>query len=206
MRPVRIALFASGTGSNAMALVAKAQELSKEKIDVAFVLSDKSAAPVLEKAQNAGVRTYLVEKKTDRKTHESEVLKLLREYHIDWIFLAGYMRLLSADFIQQFRHWHAGAEQIVNIHPSLLPAYPGVDSIARAFNDGVKESGVTLHLVDEGMDTGRVLVQEIVSRKEEANLAKWTQQFHEVEHRLYCQFLEKVALGSQDTVYFKETP
>ncbi|KYG62001.1 phosphoribosylglycinamide formyltransferase [Bdellovibrio bacteriovorus] len=206
MRPVRIAIFASGTGSNAMALVAKAQELSKEKIEIAFILSDKPAAPVLEKAKNAGVRTYLVEKKADRKAHEAEVLSLLHEYHVDWIFLAGYMRLLSADFIQHFRQWHEGAEQIVNIHPSLLPAYPGVDSIARAFSDSVKESGVTLHLVDEGMDTGRILVQEIVCRSQDSTLPAWTQQFHEVEHRLYSQFLENVALGRQPTVYFKETP
>ncbi|KHD87117.1 MAG: phosphoribosylglycinamide formyltransferase [Bdellovibrio sp. ArHS] len=206
MKPVRIAIFASGTGSNAIALIKKAQSLNEGQIEICFVLSDKAEAPVLEKARAAGVRTYLVEKTSDRQSHEKSVLALLREYRVDWIFLAGYMRLLSASFIQQFRLWHEQREQIVNIHPSLLPAYPGVDSIARAFKEGVSQSGVTLHLVDEGMDTGRILRQEVLRRTDDISLTEWTRQFHQVEHRLYSQFLENIALGKENTAYFKENP
>lgn len=205
MRPLRIAIFASGTGSNAMALCKKAQGFSPEQLEMSFVLSDKSEAPVLQKAKDINVRTYLVEKKKDRSTHEQEILKVLREHRIDWIFLAGYMRLISSTFLQQFSQWHGGASQIVNIHPSLLPAYPGVDSIARAHRDRVSETGVTLHLVDEGMDTGMILKQEAVSLNAQDSVEAWAQKIHELEHRIYTGFLDSLVSGETKTFYFEET-
>lgn len=219
MRPLRVAIFASGTGSNAMALVNKAKSfsdkslsdnllsgnlLSAQKLEISFVLSDKAAAPVLEKAQSAGIRTYLVEKKKDRVTHEQDILALLREHRIDWILLAGYMRLLTPSFLQQFSKWHQGAAQVVNIHPSLLPAYPGVDSIAMAFKDRVQKSGVTIHLVDEGMDTGAILMQDSIPLEESDSLESWKQKIHELEHRMYTSFLEDLITGQRQTCYFEE--
>ncbi|WP_374074795.1 phosphoribosylglycinamide formyltransferase [Bdellovibrio bacteriovorus] len=206
MRPPRIAIFASGKGSNAMALIKKAKSCSLEQIEISFVLSDKVAAPVLEKAKQEGVRTYLVEKKQDRKTHEAEILNLLREHRVDWIFLAGYMRLISPDFLNQFSEWHSGASQIVNIHPSLLPAYPGVDSIARAYHDKVPLSGVSIHLVDDGMDTGLILAQESIVLSQQESLESWEARIHELEHRLYTGFLESLATAQRKTVYFQENP
>ncbi|MNK06215.1 Phosphoribosylglycinamide formyltransferase [compost metagenome] len=203
MKPVRVAIFASGTGSNAMALIQKSRSL--KGLEIGFVLSDKTTAPVLAKAQASGVRTYLVEKKTDRAAHEHQVLGLLKEHHIDWVLLAGYMRLLSSDFLKTFSAWHGGASQVVNIHPSLLPAYPGVDSIARAFNDGVSESGVTLHLVDEGMDTGTVLNQGALPLMAGETLDRWALKIHDLEHRMYTEFLESLALKQRSTSYFEET-
>ncbi|WII73220.1 phosphoribosylglycinamide formyltransferase [Bdellovibrio sp. 22V] len=204
MRPLRVAIFASGTGSNALALIQKCQSFSEQKVEVTFVLSDKKDAPVLKKAQDAGVQNFLVEKNTTKKEHENLKLNLLREFRIDWIFLAGYMRLLSSDFLHTFAQWHGGASQVVNIHPSLLPAYPGVDSIQRAFNDRVRESGVTLHLVDEGMDTGRILVQKVVPLNSAASLQSWSQEIHAAEHELYTGFLEKLYLGHIPSVHFEE--
>lgn len=203
MRPLRVALFASGTGSNAMALVAMSRLLPQ--VEISFVLSDKSQAPVLAKAQAENVKTYLVEKTSDKESHEGTILQLLKEHHVDWIFLAGYMRLLSASFIREFSRWHGGAEQIVNIHPSILPAYPGVNSIERAFNDKVSASGVTLHLVDEGMDTGRILDQKTVPLDSSEDLKSWAQKIHFVEHGVYASFLQKVASGVHPTVPFQET-
>lgn len=203
MKTVRVALFASGSGSNAMALIEKARSLTA--IEIAFVLSDKPTAPVLEKAQRANIKTYLVEKTSTRFEHEQKQLSLLKEHRVDWIFLAGYMRILSADFLKIFSQWHQGATQVVNIHPSLLPAYPGADSIAQAFTDKVESSGVTLHLVDEGVDTGQVIVQRPLARPPAITLEDWKQQFHQLEHQIYTEFLESLALSLRPTRSFEET-
>ncbi|MFV8249341.1 phosphoribosylglycinamide formyltransferase [Bdellovibrio bacteriovorus] len=203
MNKIRIAILASGTGSNAEALMKKAQSLNS--VEVTFVLSDKAGAGVLEKAQNLSVRHFVVAKQNDRREHEQRVLNLLREYRIDWVFLAGYMRLLSPEFLQTFSAWHRGSSQVVNIHPSLLPAYPGVDSIRRAYEDRVNESGVTLHLVDEGMDTGPHLMQSRLTLEAGESLADWSVRFHKLEHQTYTQFLELMALGQIPTSPFEET-
>lgn len=204
MRPVRVALLASGTGTNAQALMRKAQELGPQKVEISFVLSDKAQAPVIEKAQALAVPCYVKVKTSDRRAHEEAILQVLHEHRVDWIFLAGYMRLLSPFFLQTFQKWHQQASQVVNIHPSLLPAYPGVDSISRAYQDRVSESGVSLHLVDEGMDTGPLLRQQKIALGQET-LSEWAAKFHQIEHRLYTDFLAEVATGTQKTFYFSET-
>lgn len=205
-KPLRIAIFASGTGSNAMALINKAKTFTPETLTIAFVLSDRPEAPVLLKAAEAGVRTFLIEKKKDRATHEQEILLLLREYRIDWILLAGYMRILSSSFLHKFAEWHNGASQVVNIHPSLLPLYPGVDSIKRAFADKVEKSGVSLHLVDEGMDTGDLITQGSIELKPNESLDSWTEKFHKLEHQMYTDFLESLVVGQQKSFSFEEKP
>ncbi len=203
MKAVRVALFASGNGSNAMAIVEKAKSL--HNIEIAFVLSDRAEAPVLEKAKRADIKTYLVERTTTRIEHEGKQLSLLKEHKVDWIFLAGYMRILSADFLKTFSGWHRGATQVVNIHPSLLPAYPGAESIAQAYADKVECSGVTLHLVDEGVDTGQIIVQKPLARPETISLSDWKQRFHQLEHQIYTEFLESLALNLRPTLSFEET-
>lgn len=203
MRPLRVAIFASGTGSNARSLIEKAQTL-RGALEISFVLSDKATAPVLKKAEELGVRTYLVEKKLDRQNHEQAILNILREHRIDWILLAGYMRLLSGAFLRQFALWHGDASQVVNIHPSLLPAYPGAEAIERAYQDQVSHTGVTVHFVDEGMDTGKIIHQEALSLSPEASLADWKEMIHHLEHRMYSNFLESLSLGQQKTFYFEE--
>lgn len=205
MKPVRVAIFASGTGSNAMALIQKAKQFVDNELEISFVLSDKAQASVLEKAKNAGVRTYLVEKKQNKEHHENEILGLIREHRIDWILLAGYMRLLSANFLTQLSGWHGKQSQVVNIHPSLLPAYPGTDSIARAHKDQAAQTGVTLHLVDEGMDTGKVLMQNALTLSAAEPLEVWAEQIHRLEHQIYTGFLAQIASGEQKTFKFEET-
>lgn len=204
MKPVRVAIFASGKGSNALSLIKKAQSLPGHLVEVTFVMSDQPEAGVIEKARQEGVKTFVVPRLEGKQKHEAQILSLLAEHRIDWIFLAGYMRLLSSDFIKKFTQWHEGASQIVNIHPSLLPAYPGVDSIKRAFLDAVPMSGVTLHLVDEGMDTGKIIHQESIVRNPQDSLEVWSEQFHLVEHRLYGQFMEEIAHGKVVTIFFGE--
>lgn len=203
MKPLRVAIFASGTGSNAEALIRQAQELPG-KIQVSFVLSDQPQAGVLGKAAALDVPTHVIPRRGDRVTQEAEILQLLRERSIDWIFLAGYMRLLSAEFLRAFATMHEGRTQVVNIHPSLLPAYPGKDSIRRAYEDGVSVSGVTLHFVDQGMDTGPIISQHSLPRRGDESLQEWSQLFHRLEHQIYCQFLRELAAGSHFRGYLKE--
>ncbi|XGC80118.1 phosphoribosylglycinamide formyltransferase [Bdellovibrio bacteriovorus] len=205
MKPIRVAIFASGTGSNAMALINKAKELPNSSLNIEFVLSDKLNAPVLEKAKTAGVRTYLIEKKQTREIHEVEILNVLREHHIDWILLAGYMRLISASFLNQLSKWHGHQSQVVNIHPSLLPEYPGKDSIARAHADKAEKTGVTIHLVDEGMDTGKILLQEELSLNPSHSLESWAEEIHRLEHKMYTGFLQDLASKKYKTIHFQET-
>lgn len=202
MKKPRIAIFASGTGSNAEALIKKMKDLGGE---IEFVFSDKREAGVLEKAMRLGVKTYLIEKTSDRVAHEDEVLKLVHRHCIDWIFLAGYMRLISTSFLQILQELHHGATQIVNIHPSLLPAYPGSQAMERAFADQVSYSGITVHFVDEGMDTGKIILQEQVALQKFESFSDFKMKMHSVEHRLYGQFLENVISGKIPTLSYKET-
>lgn len=202
MKSVRVAIFASGTGSNAEALIKKMQSLGGA---VEFVLTDKPAAGVLAKAHALNTKTYVVEKTQDRTHHEQEVLKILVQHQIDWVLLAGYMRLLSADFLQFLADRHNGHSQVVNIHPSLLPAYPGKDSLERAFADKVPESGVTLHLVDEGMDTGMILKQVALPLKGLNAFNDFKGSIHRLEHQIYTEFLEQIVTGHIATHSFKET-
>lgn len=204
MKPVKVAIFASGTGSNALALMKKSKELAQ--LEISFVLSDKSQAGVLEKARSENVPTFVVEKKMDKASHEREILGILKAHQVDWICLAGYMRLISADFLNTFSSWHQGAPQIVNIHPSLLPAYPGVDSIARAHQDAVAKTGVTLHFVDEGMDTGALICQESLNLEKGESLESLASRMHRLEHKIYTDFLVSLASGERKTVYFQEIP
>ncbi|QDK47429.1 phosphoribosylglycinamide formyltransferase [Bdellovibrio sp. ZAP7] len=202
MKPVRVAIFASGTGSNAEALIKKMQSLGSA---VEFVFSDKPAAGVLAKAHALNTKTYVIEKSQGRAHHEQEVLRLLFEHKVDWVLLAGYMRLLSADFLKKLAGRHEGHSQVVNIHPSLLPAYPGKDSLERAFADKVEQSGVTLHLVDEGMDTGAVLKQVAIPLKGFNVFGDFKASIHRLEHQIYTEFLEQIVTGQIATHSFKET-
>lgn len=186
----RIAIFASGNGSNAEALMKRAVDLSQ--VEISFVLSDQPGAGVLARAEKFGVKTYVVPKETTKGAQEKKVLALLEEHKIQWIFLAGYMRLLSADFLGKFAEMTGDVLRVVNIHPSLLPAYPGIDSIARAYNDRVGESGVTLHFVDEGMDTGKVIRQEKVTLGSYESLLEWQTRIHTLEHQMYTDFLSSL--------------
>lgn len=205
MKPIRVAIFASGTGSNAEALMKKMNENGLQQLGkIEFVLSDRKGALVLEKAAQHDVKFYLVEKPVDRASQENEILKLIDLHHIDWVFLAGYMRIISGDFLKAMANRHQGKFQVVNIHPSLLPDYPGANSLERAYEDKVNESGVTLHYVDEGMDTGPLIAQEKVQIHAEDSFSDFKSRIHALEHKMYTKFLEQIVRGEIPTNYFEE--
>lgn len=172
----RYAVFASGNGGNFEALV----EGLRGRHDCALLVYDRHAAFAAERSRRLGVPArYIRYAERPRELAESEIEGELLRLRIDAIALAGFMRLLSPAFVAL----HAG--RILNVHPSLLPAWPGFHSIARAFQAGERRFGVTVHLVDEGVDTGPVLAQEAFVVDGSATLEEIEKRVHEIEHRIY---------------------
>jgi len=148
--------------------------------EIAIVISDKAGARGLELASERGIKTVAIERRgRTREEHEREIISVLREHHVDLICLAGYMRLLSPCFIEAFRG------RILNIHPSLLPAFPGLDAQRQALAHGVKISGCTVHFVDETLDGGPIVAQRAVPVIEGDTVESLSARILEQEHQLY---------------------
>jgi phosphoribosylglycinamide formyltransferase 1 len=175
----RFAVFASGTGTNFESL-AHAFEDAAQPHQLAALFCDRRAAPVLDKAQQRGIPAYFLPYSTEnRAIFEKAAITILRGLKIDLVVLAGFMRVLTRMFIDAF------PRRIVNIHPSLLPAYPGTHAIERSFDSKDNELGVTIHLVDEGLDSGEVIARESFIRTGSETLAEIEARIHSIEHSLY---------------------
>ncbi len=188
----KIAIFASGNGSNAENII-KFADKNPGIINIPVVLTDHAEAFVIQRAQNLE-RSYEIVERGDmsKREHESAILNILEKYSIDWIFLAGFMRILSSDFINRFYNRLLGESQIINIHPSLLPKYPGLNSYKRAFDDGAYESGVTVHFVDSGVDSGTHILQQSFKRYKNDTLETFTNRGMNLEYKLYVEAIEKL--------------
>ena len=188
---MRVAILASGNGSNFEALAHQFQAglLPGELI---FVFSDHHNAYVLERAQRLNVRAFSFEVKEfeNKAAYEKALLQLLQEQQIDLIVLAGYMRIIGQTLLSHY------SNRILNIHPSLLPSFPGLHGIKDAYEYGVKVTGVTVHLVDDGVDTGPIIAQEPVMILPEDTLESLEEKIHQTEHRLYPKVLRDVLLQS----------
>ena len=186
MSKQRAAIFASGTGSNFEAVMDK----SNLACDVVLLVCDKPEATVIEKANRTGVPTYVFEPKkyASKEAYEQKLVEKLREEQIDWIFLAGYMRLVGPTLLQAFEG------KIINIHPSLLPAFPGKDAIGQAYRAGVQTTGVTVHYVDAGIDTGPIISQKEVPILPEDTEDTLKQRIQQVEHSLYPDVINQLIL------------
>jgi phosphoribosylglycinamide formyltransferase 1 len=181
-RKARLAVFASGAGSNLEALCAAFPPSDPDAM-IALVISDRADAGALQRAERRGIPARFLAFGRDRISFESAADALLREAAIDWIALAGFMRILSSDFVQR----HRG--RIVNVHPSLLPAHPGMHAIERALAAGDVESGCTVHYVDEGVDTGAVIAQARVPIEPHDDAASLRARIQAAEHALYPRAL-----------------
>lgn len=183
-----IALFASGTGTNAINLIEASRERSDILISCLIVDNETSPLPkiVSEKYPFVPVFKVIPEPGEKKSIFEMRILSLLNKRGVEWILLAGYMRIIGKTLLSQFEN------KILNIHPSLLPAYPGVDSFLRAYNDKVPYSGVTIHFVDSGIDTGPVYMQERFPRLETDTFETFLQRGKEVEWKLYRRALEQL--------------
>jgi len=176
----RIAVLASGRGSNLEAIL-KAVKRGEIAGEVALMISDRADAPALDIASGDGVKALHIDPKgcSSRESYDQVLINALKEDEIDLVVLAGFMRLLSPLFVQAF------PLQILNIHPSLLPAFPGTDGMEQAFSYGVKITGCTVHFVDEGLDSGPVVLQEAVPIIQRESIKTLQQRIQAVEHRLY---------------------
>ncbi|MFC0361166.1 phosphoribosylglycinamide formyltransferase [Enterococcus canintestini] len=187
---MRIAVLASGNGSNFEAL---ADFFQKEKLpaEIALVFSDKKDAFVLKRAEKFNVPTFHLAPKDfpDKKAYETALLALLQLEKIDLIVLAGYMRIIGEGLLTAF------PKKIINIHPSLLPAFPGLHGIKDAYDYGVKVTGVTVHYIDAGVDTGPIIAQAPVSIDSEDDLTTLEAKIHQVEHQLYPEVLKKIVMS-----------
>jgi phosphoribosylglycinamide formyltransferase-1 len=187
---LRLAVLASGRGSNLQALH-KAIAQGRLHARIVLVLSDKPAAPALEAARASGLPTWSepFKKFPDRAAFDAAMLAAMHKAGVEGVALAGYMRLLSRPFLQAF------AGKILNIHPSLLPAFPGAQGAADTLDYGAKFAGCTVHIVEEAVDMGPVVIQAAVPVRGNANLASLMPRIHALEHRIFPQALQWLAAG-----------
>ena len=188
MGAFRVAVLISGAGTNLQALLDQVHEPGGP-IEIVGVASPRSEAPGLERAQRAGVETAVFEIEADRAERDRVLGDWLESHEVDLVVLAGFMELLGADFIGRF------AGRIVNVHPSLLPAFPGLRAIEQAVEQGVRVMGVTVHFVDEGMDSGAIVLQEAFELPYPARIAEIEERVHGVEHRLLPRAVRLIAAG-----------
>ena len=183
----KIGILLSGRGSNFMALHG-AMERGEIPAEIGLVVSNVGEAPGLEKARALRLPTVCFPHRLEssREAHEAKVIAALRHAEVEWICLAGYMRLLSASFVSQF------PERILNIHPALLPAFPGIDGQRQAVEYGVKVSGCTVHLVDEGLDTGPIVLQKVVPVHDDDTPEALSARILAEEHKAYPEALRRL--------------
>ncbi len=187
----RIAIFVSGSGTNMENLIKVSKDKKLAGGEVALVISDKPEVPAIQKAQKHGVTVAVIDRKIfkTREEFEAAIMDELSNEKIDWLVLAGFMRLLSPEFV---RHY---AGKIINIHPSLLPAFPGAHGIKDAFEAKVPETGVTVHFVDEGVDSGPVILQRKVKVEPKDTLETLEAKVHALEYEIYPEALRMVFTG-----------
>lgn len=179
----KLGVLLSGRGSNFEA-IADSIQAGQLNAEIVIVISNRAGAPGLESARRRGLNARLIPSKGRvREEHDAEIIAALREANVDLICLAGYMRLLSPQFI------HAFPRQIVNIHPSLLPAFPGLEAQKQALEYGVKVSGCTVHFVDEHLDHGAIIVQKTVPVLEDDDVHTLSARILEQEHLAYTEAL-----------------
>lgn len=190
MEKLRIGVLVSGRGSNLQAIIDAVQE-GWLPVQIAVVVSDKPGAYALERAKAAGVPTVVIARELypDRSAFEKAILEALNMHQVELVALAGYMRILSKDFIGQY------ASRVINIHPALLPAFPGLHAQAQALASGVKITGCTVHFVDEGMDTGPIILQAAVPVQENDTEETLSQRILGAEHSIYPKALQLLAEG-----------
>jgi len=190
----RIGILISGRGSNMVALIDAAQSGEIPNAEVGVVISDQRNAAGLAKADEKGIETVVVERRgRSREEHDREVMAELRDRNIDLICLAGYMRILSSEFIEAFRG------RILNIHPSLLPSFPGLDPQKQALDNAVEFSGCTVHFVDETLDRGPIIAQRVVPLLEGDTVETLSARILEQEHQLYPEAVAQVLANSHFT-------
>ena len=187
---LKIGVLVSGRGSNLQAII-DAVEARKIKADIAVVISNVPGVAALDKAKKYGIKTVVIDHKehADKSSYETQLIKALEESQVGLVCLAGYMKLLSPEFVRHFRG------HIMNIHPALLPAFPGLHVQKKALEYGVKYSGCTVHFVDEGCDTGPIIIQAAVPVLDNDTEDTLSARILEQEHRIYPEAIRLYSEG-----------
>jgi phosphoribosylglycinamide formyltransferase-1 len=187
---MKVAVLASGAGTNLQALLDSVH--GRDGVAVVAVASDKPQAPALDRARAVGVpvKAFPVQAYADRAARDSAIADWLSSLGVELVVLAGYMQLLSASFLGRF----PGA--VINVHPALLPAFPGLGAVEQAVAYGVKVFGVTVHFVDEGVDTGPVILQRAVELPAATDVDEVLAVLHPIEHELLPQAVRLIARGA----------
>ncbi len=187
----RLAVFTSGNGSNFQAI---AEYIQKTEHTVACMICDRKNAYSFKRAEDLGIKSYYISYyKRNREEAEKEIMTVLEKEKVDLVSLAGFMRLLTPVLLEAYR------SRIINIHPALLPKYPGTHGIEESYNSGDRELGVTIHYVDEGMDTGPVILQKSFTRRGEETIEEIGKKIHKIEHTYYPEVIERL-LDSYSTL------
>jgi phosphoribosylglycinamide formyltransferase-1 len=187
----RIGVLLSGRGSNFVALADSVNAGRIPNAEIALVLSNREGAPGIDHAKERGLPTRVISSKgLEREAYDRQVVAVLQEAKVDLICLAGYMRLLSPYFVAAFPN------RILNIHPSLLPSFPGLESQRQALEYGVKFAGCTVHFVDENLDAGPIVLQAIVEVKDNDTDATLSERILKEEHRIYTEAVKIILAGN----------
>ena len=202
---INIAVLVSGKGTNLQAII---NAIKKGTIDgkIEIVLSDNSGAYALKRAKRNNIKTQVVNYKSfvSKKEYEQEVMQQLEKYKIDLIVLAGYMRILGSCFIEKYRY------RIINIHPALLPAFPGLNAQRQALQYGVKISGCTVHFVDEGVDSGPIILQKAIKVEQSDDEESLSKKILKYEHQLLPRVIQlfaqnKIQIVNNNRVRIKDS-
>jgi phosphoribosylglycinamide formyltransferase-1 len=192
-RPVRLGILLSGRGSNFLAIAESIRNAKLKGVEIAVVISNVAEAGGLKAARELGLPAEVfVSKGRKRAEHDADVTASLKAHGVDLVCLAGYMRLLSPEFVAAFPN------RILNIHPSLLPAFPGLDAQGQAFAYGVKVAGCTVHFVDEDLDHGVIVEQRVIPVLEEDDEHTLAERILAEEHVAYSEAIGKVASGAYE--------
>lgn len=186
---MRVVVLASGEGTNLQAIL---DDVHGCEVEVVGVAGDRPAAPALARAQSVGVATAAFPRDAypDRASRDAALAEQVAAWRAELVVLAGYMALLDPDFVRRF------AGRIINVHPSLLPVFPGLRAIEQALTHGVKVTGATVHLVDEGIDTGAILLQGAVEVRDDDTVESLHARLRPVEHDLLCTAIRAFAAGT----------
>ncbi|WP_292470307.1 phosphoribosylglycinamide formyltransferase [Methanolobus sp.] len=188
---INIAVLVSGRGSNLQSIIDNIESGYIKNAQVAVVISDVGEAYALERARNHGITDVFIDPSdySDRQEYEKEMLEVLKDNDVNLLLLAGYMRLIGKDLISAYRN------RIINIHPALLPSFKGLHAQQQAFDYGVKVSGCTVHFVDEGMDTGPIIIQKCVPVLDTDTAEELAARILEQEHNIFPESVKLFVEG-----------
>ena len=186
-KKTRLAVFVSGSGTNLQAMI----DAQISSVEIVVVLSNNPEAYAIERARKHNIRVEVIDHKrySSREEFEQEILRRLEPYGVDLIALAGFMRILSPFFVRSYKN------RIMNLHPALLPLFPGMHAARQALDFGVKFTGCTVHFVDEGVDTGPIILQAVVPIHDNDTEEDLLDRIHKEEHRIYPEAIRLFAEG-----------